>query len=131
MPVDAGQPLPAGPRPEWDLPDVLDIRVRRVPYERPRRRHFRSALPDAKEAIEFLVLTSRPIPARAQGPALFIGAEQVVQSSPVGYNQYRFLALRPERLKRGERIGWGWVDDPPKERKRTKYRYEPPSRAKT
>jgi hypothetical protein len=128
MPVDASQPLPAGPRPEWNLPDVLDIRVRRVPYAPPRRRHFKSALPDVKEAVEFLVQTSGPIPARAQGPALFIGDEQVVQSSPAGYNRYRFLALRPERLKEGERIAWGWVDDPPKERKRTRYRYEPSTR---
>ena len=72
----------------------------------------------------------RGAPGRGREPGARALAE-VVQSSPAGYHQYRFLFLHPERFKSGERIGWGWVDDPLKERKRTKHRYEPQSQKGT
>ncbi len=76
MPIDVTQPILVEPRPEWNLPEVIDIQIRRVPFEPPKLRNFKSALADYKEAVEFLVRTSGPIPARALGAALFVGGQQ-------------------------------------------------------
>lgn len=124
MSTDAGQPVSQAPRPEWQLPDVLDIEVRRIRYQPRRTRNFESALSGYKEAVEFMVRTSGPIPARALGPALFVGDVRVVESEPAGENRYRFLAFDLERLERGAQIAWGWLDAPEEERKRTKFRYQ-------
>jgi hypothetical protein len=124
MSTDAGQPISQAPRPEWQLPDILDIQMRRIRYQPRRPRNFESALSGYKEAVEFMVQTSGPIPARALGPALFVGDVRVVESEPAGEDRYRFLAFDLERLERGAPIGWGWLDAPESERKRTKFRYQ-------
>jgi hypothetical protein len=74
--------------------------------------------------VEFLVRTSGPIPARALGPALFVGDVQVAESHEAGENLYRFLAFDLERLKPRAPIAWGWLDAKRNERIRTKYKYE-------
>ena len=123
MTTDAGQPISPAPGPEWQLPDVLDIRMRRIRYQPRRPRNFESALSGYKEAVEFIVQTSGPIPVRALGPALFVGDVRVVENEPAGEDRYRFLAFDLDRLEPGASIAWGWLDAPESERKRTKFRY--------
>jgi hypothetical protein len=88
-------------------------------------KHFRSTLADRQEAVEFLVRVSGPIPPRALAPALFVGDVEVFESEAMGDNVYRFLALDPARLKRGAAIGWGWLNTSRRERKSTRFRFEP------
>jgi hypothetical protein len=124
MSQDVSKPVVSDTRPEWNLPEIKNMRIRRVPFE-PRKPHnFESALAKYKEAVEFLVHTSGPIPARALGPALFVGEVQVIESQKVDENQYRFLAFDFERLRPGAPISWGWINDPKEERQETKFRYE-------
>ncbi|QNE73249.1 hypothetical protein F0344_34275 [Streptomyces finlayi] len=135
MSVDAGSELPGRSRPDWNLPDVLDIRFlgRRL-YERRPPRNFRSALADRTEAVEFLVTLSGPVPARALGPALFIGDVRVVECSPAtepgagaeGEYRLRFQYTDPDRLAElasGTPITWGWADTPDPDRRTTGFRY--------
>lgn len=124
MTVDRTQPIPTGPRPEWDLPEVLDMKIERVPFEPRELRNFKSALAEFDEAMEFMVSTSGPVPARALGPALFVGEEQVTESEQIEPELYRFLAFDIERLKDGEPISWGWINAPEEERERTGFYYE-------
>jgi hypothetical protein len=124
MSIDSTRPIPQGPRPEWDLPEILDVEIRRVRYDPPKLRNFESALAGYKEAVEFRVRTSGPIPARALGPALFVGEVQVVESQEVETNLYRFLAFDFERLESGAANIWGWINDPVELRQRTRFRYE-------
>ena len=124
MSVDRTQPIPTGPRPEWDLPEVLDIKVRRVPFKPRKLRNFGSALAEFNEAMEFLVRTTGPIPARALGPALFVGEVQVIESERVEPDLYRFLAFDIERLRDGEPISWGWITDLEEDRQRTRFYYK-------
>lgn len=121
--IDVTQPISEGRRPEWDLPEIVELQIRRIPYEPPKLRNFKSSLSKYKEAVEFLVHTSGPIPARALGPALFVGDVQVIESQQVEGNVYRFLAFDLERLQPGAPIGWAWINTPEEQRKETRFRY--------
>ena len=123
MSTDTSRPISGGPRPDWDLPEILDIQIRRIAFDPPKPRNFKSVLVDHQEAVEFLVRTSGPIPARALGPALFVGEVQVIESQQVDNNLYRFLAFDLERLKAGAPISWGWLNAPSDQQQRTKFRY--------
>ena len=124
MAIDSSRPLPGAPRPRWELPAIVDIKIRRTVVRAPEHKHFRSALPDRREAVEFLVRTRGPIPARALGPALFVGDVEVAESEQAGENLYRFFAFDLERLKPRAPIAWGWMDAKRDDRMRTKFRYE-------
>ncbi|MEO8286559.1 MAG: hypothetical protein ABI670_09005 [Chloroflexota bacterium] len=124
MSNDASYPISEGPRPDWDLPDVVDIQIRKVQFEAPQHRNFRSALSEYRQAVEFLVRTSGPVPARALSPALFIGDVQVIENQQIGENLYRFLAFEPQRLEPGSPIGWGWLNSPREQRQLTNFPYE-------
>ncbi|MGH3145244.1 MAG: hypothetical protein ACRDTR_05530 [Rubrobacter sp.] len=123
MSTDSSQPLGQGPRPEWDLPEIRDIEIRRVPFEAFGLRNFESSLADHEEAVEFLVRTSGPIPARALGPALLVGDVQVIESEQVEEDRYRFLAFDPDRLQPEASIRWGWTNDPQEQLRETEFRY--------
>ena len=120
--------MAAAPPPDWRLPEVVDIQIRRIAFKPHKLRHFESALKQFKEAIEFTVKTSGPIPARALGPALFIGETPVVECITVGKEKatFRFLAFHPNTLRAGAPISWGWSNAQEKQRHATKFRYSAP-----
>ena len=123
MAIDSDKPTAGGPRPDWNLPDVLSIAIRRVPFTPRQYKYFRSALSDYKEAIEFLVRLRGPVPIRALGPALFVGDVPVTESEAIQDNQYRFLAFNIQQLKSNAVISWGWINTPKSERKATNFRF--------
>ena len=124
MSTDAGSPI-AGREPfSTDLPRLLKLRMRRIPFQPPELEHFTSSLSRYKEAIEFIGETDGPVPVRAYGPALYVGDVEVNQSERLDETTWRFLAFEDEGLKPGAPISWGWVKDPETARQRTQFRYE-------
>lgn len=122
MTADSGAPL-RGPGPgKLHLPRLEGLRIRRISYQPPKLRHFRSRLLQ-REAIEFLVTTAGPVPDRAYGPALFVGDEEIHEAERVDARNIRFLAFDEARLESDAPIGWGWMKDPPQRRQPTKFRY--------
>lgn len=119
---DAAQSPPGFGTPA--LPRIRMLRIRRIPFEPPKLEHFNSSLSRFKEAIEFIVETEGPIPARAYGPALFVGDVEVSQSERIDETTWRLLALEPERLRPGAPICWGWMKDPEAARQCTQFRYD-------
>jgi hypothetical protein len=113
-----------GVAPNWTLPEVLAIKMRRIPFEPPKRRNFQSSFARYTEAVEFIVDTAAPIPSRAESPALFIGGAAVTEGGALGPTRYRFLAFELERLKPGSRIAFGWANDPVHARKQTMFVFE-------
>jgi hypothetical protein len=124
MAIDSSQPIGHGPRPEWTLPGIVAIEMRRIDFQARRPRNFESALARYDEAIEFIVRTDGPIPARAMGPALFIAGEQVSESEQLSDDTYRFLAFDMDRLESGAPISWGWMGDPEDQRRETGYQFD-------
>lgn len=121
MSTDAGSPIPSR---QPLLPHIRGLRIRRVAFDAPRLAHFRSSLPERKEVIEFIVETDGEIPARAYGPALFVGDVAVDQSEKLDKTIWRLLSFEPDRLQRGAPISWGWMKDPPASRYPTRFRYD-------
>jgi hypothetical protein len=124
MSIDSSQPITQGPRPDWRLPNIVSIEARRIPYQPRRLRNFESVLSQYDQAVEFIVKTDGPIPARALGPALFVGEVQVAESEQLAENVYRFLGFELERLAVGAPVAWGWIGDPKERRQETEYRLD-------
>jgi hypothetical protein len=124
MSTDSGNLEPEAPKPDFELPELVDLRVRRVHFEAPKLRNFRSTFAEQHEAVEFVITTDRPIPIRALGPALFVGKTPVTDARPLRKkNAYRFLAFDPQSLKPGAPISLGWSGQPRGER-RSQFVYE-------
>lgn len=127
MSTDAGQLEPSEPQPEFDLPQVADLRVRRVPLEPAQRRNFTSALPRLDSTVEFVVETDAPIPVRALAPVLYVGETPVTEVSADDATRYRFVALHPDALEPGAPIRLGWSGRPIAESVQTDFRFEKPA----
>ncbi len=126
MTTDATSREPSSPRPQWKLPNILDVRIRRIPYQPSELRYFQSYLAKYQEAIEFLVKTDGPIPIGGLSPVLYVGDMEVTESEGVEENAYRFLAFEFDQLKEGASISLGWPNQPKEQRLETKFRYKLP-----
>jgi hypothetical protein len=123
MSNDSGERLPEPPRPDFKMPNVLDIEMRAVEFERPRHRNFTSSLPSEGEAVELIVKTDRPIPIRALGPVLYVGGTPVTEVTEIGPNTYRFVAPARESLRRDAPIRLGWTGQPPRDVEDAAFRF--------
>lgn len=94
------------------LPNILKMRIRRIPYEPPKRRYIRSPYDQYREAVEFVVLTDEPFQIRALSPILIVGDVRVEDVEAGGeQNIFRFLAFQIDSLKDGAPIYIGWSGD--------------------
>jgi len=126
MSTDKSTKEPGAPRPDWRLPEVIDMRIKLIPYHAPRLHHFKSKFADYDKAIEFLVKTDGPFPARALSPALFVGDVQIIEGEVVDKNTRRFLSFEFDQLQEGAPISFGWQGDPQDWRKTTKFQFQLP-----
>jgi hypothetical protein len=125
MTSDSGSREEDAPRPDFRLPEVLELRSKRIRYEPPKMRNFESSLARHEEAVEFIITTDEPLPIRALGPVLYVGDAVVGESSPLRErNSYRFLAFELSKLKPGAPVSLGWSGQPRGERRRTRFSYE-------
>lgn len=125
MATDAGSRESDVGKPDFSLPEVLELRSRRIRFDPPKHRNFESGLARHREAIEFVITTDNPIPIRALGPVLYIGDTPVGESAPLRKkNSYRFRAFDPGALKPGAPVSLGWSGQPRRKRKRTRFAYE-------
>lgn len=113
-------------RPDWRLPEVIDIKIRLIAYHAPQLRNFKSKFARYNKAIEFVVKIDRSIPARALSPAIFVDNVQIIEGEIIDRNTIRFLSFEPDKLKEDAPISWGWQDDLNEFRKRTGFRYHKP-----
>ena len=121
--TDYSQREPDAPRSDWTLPKVLDIKIKKIPYQAPKLRNFKSSLEQYKEAIEFIVKTDGPIPIRALGPVLYVGEAVVGEGSEIKKNQYRFLAFEFDELKSEAPISLSWPGEPPAKQELDAFRF--------
>lgn len=103
-------------RPRLDLPRPLSVTARLTRFEPPERRNFESSLPQLPRTVEFLVETDAPIPVRALSPVLYVGDVPVTEVVADDDTHYRFIALQPTSLRRGEPVTLGWSGQPSSDR---------------
>jgi hypothetical protein len=123
MSTDSGKRVAAAPRPDFSLPKVIDIAMRPTVFHARPLRNFASSMPDSQDAVEFIVKTDSPIPARALGPALYIADVPVTEMSEIGDRTYRFVALTGREMALDAEIFLGWTGQPPGTRVPTGFRY--------
>jgi hypothetical protein len=104
------QPHPSSPDP-WPLPRIVDVEVALRDYDAPRVTYRGMERVEHRQAVEIVLETSGPIPARALSPVLYVGDELVEDWETVGPNHYRFYAFEPERLQDDAPLAIGWPDD--------------------
>lgn len=126
MSSDDGSRLPDPKRPDFSLPELVDVQTRLVPYAPRKYRHFDSELPTPGQAVEIVATTDGPIPIRNLGPVLYVGRAVVTECEQVEENRYRFLALEPEALQPGRPITLAWSGEPPPRRPSRKFVYALP-----
>jgi len=129
MCTDANQAEIQAAGPRFELPKLVEVAIRRVPFEAPRHRHFRSRLSEFKEAIEFRVRTDRPLNlSTAVTPVLFIGDVILTEGEQVGRTTYTFLAFEQGPLAPGAPISLAYPYTPADARPASRFRYDEPSR---
>ncbi|MCP4380879.1 MAG: hypothetical protein GY798_05565 [Hyphomicrobiales bacterium] len=124
--TDAGQREPTPRRPEFELPEIVELTIRRAPFEAPRLRHFESSLSRFDEAIEFHVRTNEPLPYLDEPPMLYVGETLVTEMRGTGEREYTFFAFDEERLEEGAPIAFGFPGTPSAQRRDSEYRYHAP-----
>ena len=129
MPLDQAPRIHASHAPHWELPEILDIKIRATAY-RPKPLHnFKNPLESVQKAVELVLTLKSPIPARALGPVLYVGRARLTESEAIGQEgrEVRFWAFDPSKLKEGAPITMLWDgDERPKKRNKAKFTYTSP-----
>ena len=129
MPFDQAPPVHTARAPDWQLPEILDVKIRATPYQPRPTRNFPNPLAAVPDAVEIVLTLKSPVPARALGPVLYVGGARLTESEEVDKSgkQLRFWAFDRSKLQAGARISMVWDGDaPPKELKTAKFTYTPP-----
>lgn len=128
MNTDSSQVETQVPRRRFDLPKLIDITIRRVPFEPPKHRHFTSKLSNFSEAIEFRVQTDRPLNlSTAITPVLFVGDLMLTEGQQVDKTIYTFLAFEEDKIEPGAAISLAYPNTTDEMRNVSKFHYEPPT----
>jgi hypothetical protein len=81
MPIDQPPRMEVAKPPQWELPQIVSLRVRAAQYQPRATRNFENPLGSARSAVEFVVTLNAPMPVRAIGPVLWVGEARLTESS--------------------------------------------------
>jgi hypothetical protein len=129
MPFDQAPPIQTARAPNWELPVIIEEKIRATPYRPRPTRNFPNPLDVVPDALEIVLTLKSPIPARALGPVLYVGDTRLTESEPVDNDgkQVRFWVFDRSKLRTGAPIAMVWDGEPPpKERKKAKFTYSSP-----
>lgn len=129
MSFDQAPPIQIAHAPKWELPEILDVKIRATPYQPRRMRNFPNPLKPVPDAVEIVLTLKSPIPARAAGPVLYVGSVRLTESEAVdeGGKVVRFWVFNRSKLRTGAPIVLMWDgEEPPKERKKARFTYNQP-----
>jgi hypothetical protein len=129
MPFDQGPSIQTTRAPKWDLPEIVDVKVRATPFQPRATRHFSNPLEAVPDAVEIVLTLKYPIPVRAMGPVLYVGGTRLTESETIDEEgkALRFWGFDRSKLKAGAPLMMVWDgDEPPKQRQKAKFKYTPP-----
>jgi hypothetical protein len=137
MPVDQTPPIQVAPAPNWELPEITDVKIRSAEFKPKAPANFAHPMDAVANAMEIVVSLEAPVPVRAMSPVLWVGDRQLTESEMVDKSgkTMRFRALKPETLQAGAPITMGWMNDRPTTTagaaardasRRAKFFYNPP-----
>jgi hypothetical protein len=122
--TEFNQYRPRDPR-LFELPKIISLKMKLVDFKAPKLKTFTSRLSKYKRAVVITIVTEGPIPIRDISPTIYIGNIPSKHSEESkGTNEYKFYVFNFEKIKPGERILWGWANDPPAKRMVTGYTFD-------
>jgi hypothetical protein len=129
MPFDQAPQIQTTRAPNWELPEIIDVKIRATPYQPRATRNFANPIEAAQDAVEVVVILKSPMPARALAPVLYVGEARLTESEAIDKEgkQVRFWAFDRSKLRAGAPIMLVWTGEvPPKATKKAKFTYSPP-----
>lgn len=106
------------------LPQIVSLEIKLRRFDPPRRVTRQGVDHLETRATEFTVTLSEPFPARALGPALWVGGKAITTADSEGL-VYHFYAFEADKLAAGAPIMFGWTS-PSAARKETQFRFTAP-----
>ena len=115
MPFDQAPQIETARRPNWEMPEMTDVKIRAAEYRPRAARNFATPLAEAKDAVEIVVSFKSPPPARAMSPVLYVGDTRLTESEAVDKEgkEMRFWAFDRSKLMEGAPIDVGWMNEAP------------------
>jgi hypothetical protein len=107
------------------LPQIVSLEIRPRRFDPPRRVTRNGVDHLETQATEFTVTLSEPFPARALGPALWVGGQAITTVDSEGL-VFHFYAFDADRLAAGAPIMLGWTS-PSTAREQTPFRFTAPT----
>jgi|SRR5947209_11568638 len=128
MPIDKAPQVEVARKPEWELPQIVNVKTRARLYQPRATRNFENPLGAARNALEIVVSLSSPMPIRALGPVLWVGDVRLTESEPVEPDgkEMRFWSFDPSRLKDGAPIAMMWMGEEPPKKFKAKFNFKKP-----
>ena len=83
MPFDQTPPVHTARAPNWEMPEIVNVKIRATPYQPRPTRNFANPLEAVPDALEIVLTLKSPIPARALGPVLYVGDARLTESEAV------------------------------------------------
>lgn len=114
MASDKAQPLPSGPRPNWDLPQITGVATHSMRSAPRQPRNFKALDTPPASAVEIVVTLAAPLPIRAAAPVLLVGETKLTESEALDAEgrQIRFWSAGPAKLEPGAPIALTWSNEP-------------------
>jgi hypothetical protein len=130
MPFDQAPPVETARGPDWELPEITDVKIKYARYQPRATRNFSNPIGVVEDAIEIVVSLQSPVPIRAMAPVLWVGGERLTESEGVDKEgkQLRFWGFNRAKLRSGAPITISWLNEeqPKARQKRAKFTYRPP-----
>ncbi len=115
MQSDQGPPAQVSQAPDWKIPAIASVRIRKAEYRPRAPRNFKSPLKPVPDALEIVVKLESPMPVRAIPPILYVGSQRLTESEAVDEKglEIRFWVLDLTKLESDAPIALAWLNDPP------------------
>ena len=115
MPFDQAPQVETAPGPNWELPEITNVKIQSAAFTPTSLRNFEHPLAAVDNAVEIVVSLKGPMPIRAMAPVLWVGGQRLTESEVVdkGGKKMRFWALDPPKLEEGAPISMAWMNEPP------------------
>ena len=126
MMPDASPAIEQRLAPDFAMPEIRAVEIRRVAFETPKSRYVPSPLKERSDAVAIEVELEKELPARALAPVLHVGGLTLEHSERIGPRRYRFLAFEPEKLAQDAPMSLAWWGDPPDQKVRIRETFRMP-----
>jgi hypothetical protein len=110
------------------LPEILTLKVERIPFKPPEYKYVKSAYAGHREALAFTLEIRGDLHLeRNATPVLYVGDVQLADAERMEDGRVRYLAFpdHERRMERGAPVALGWPGFP-LEKRESRHRYEPP-----